>query len=67
MLAQENPRTKQWEVVRYDSRPVELAEKNYSQIEIESAAVEWANTKYRMYLLGLPSYLIATDHKPLIP
>ena len=66
MLAQENPNTKDWEVVRYDSRPVEPAEKNYSQIEIESAAIEWANTKYRIYLLGLPHYLIATDHKPLV-
>ena len=67
MLAQENPNTKKWEVVRYDSRPVQPAEKNYSQIEIESAAIEWANTKYRIYLLGLPQYMIGTDHKPLVP
>ena len=67
ILAQENPSTKIWEVVRYDSRPVLPAEKNYSQIEIESAAIEWANTKYRIYLLGLPQYQIVTDHKPLVP
>ena len=67
ILAQKNPESKQWEVVRYDSRPVTGPERNYSQIEIESASVEWANKKYRMYLLGLPSYQIGTDHEPLIP
>ena len=67
ILAQKNPNTEQWEVVRYDSRPVKQPERNYSQIEIESTAIEWANKKYRIYLLGMPSYTVVTDHKPLIP
>ena len=65
MLTQKEGR--EWEVIRYDSRPLEEAEKNYSQIEIESAAILWATKKYRMYLLGLPKYTIVTDHKPLLP
>ena len=67
MLAQKNPKSKNWEVVRYDSRPVTAPERNYSQIEIESAAIEWANKKYRIYLLGMPTYDVVTDHQPLIP
>ena len=67
ILAQKDPATQQWEVVRYDSRPVKDPERNYSQIEIESAAIEWANAKNRIYLYGLPSYTIVTDHKPLLP
>ena len=51
MLTQKDPETDL--VVRYDSRPVTLQEKHYSQIEIESAAVEYGNTKYHIYLYGL--------------
>ena len=54
-------------VVRYDSRPVTPQEKHYSQIEIESAAVEYGNTKYHIYLYGLEHYHISTDHRPLLP
>ena len=46
MLTQKDPETDFWRVVRYDSRPVTPQEKHYSQIEIESAAVEYGNTKY---------------------
>ena len=67
MLAQENPDTRLWEVIRYDSRPVTPVERHYSQLEIESASIEWANRKNRIYLYGLSHYEISTDHKPLVP
>ena len=67
MLTQLNPKTNEWEVIRYDSRPVTNTERHYSQLEIESAAIEWANRKNRIHLCGLPQYVISTDHKPLLP
>ena len=77
MLTQKDPETDFWRVVRYGSRPVTQQEKHYSQIEIESAAVEYGNTKYHIYLYGntkyhiylygLEHHYISTDHKSLLP
>ena len=67
ILTQLDPETNQYKTVRYDSRPTTPQEQRYSQIEIESAAVEFATTKNHIYLYGLPEFIIATDHKPLLP
>ena len=64
MLTQKDPETNFWRVVRYDTRPVTPQEKLCSQIEIESAAVEYGNTKYHIYLYGLEHYYISTNHQP---
>ena len=67
ILTQLDPETNQYKIVRYDSRPTTPQEQRYSQIEIESAAVEFATTKNHIYLYGLLNFTIATDHKPLLP
>ena len=36
-------------------------------MELELLAVVWAVQKCRMYLLGLSSFNVVTDHQPLIP
>ena len=39
----------------------------YSQIERETLAAEFTTTRLQMYLLGIPKFKLATDHKPLLP
>ena len=36
-------------------------------IELECLAVVWGCDKVKNYLLGLPHFLVETDHKPLVP
>ena len=67
MLTQLEPETGQHNVVRYDSRSTTPPESRYSQIELESAAVEFAIKRNHIYLYGLPGFTVITDHKPLIP
>ena len=43
------------------------AEKRYSQTEKDALAVNWAKSRFSMYLLGAPKFKIMTSHKPLIP
>ena len=38
----------------------------YATIELECLAIQYANSKCRFYLLGLPTFEIITDHKPLL-
>jgi len=67
ILTQYDPTVGGYRVIRYDSRPTTLHEQRYLQIEIESAAVEFGVTRNHIYLYGLPTFTISTDHKPLIP
>ena len=41
-------------------------DQRYSQIEIESAIIEFWVTKNHINLYGLPEFIIITDHKPLV-
>ena len=55
-----------WRPVAYASKSLSETEKRYAQIEKEALASTWACEKFAIYLLG-KSFLIETDHKPLIP
>ena len=55
-----------WKPVQYASRSFTETEQRYAQVEKEALAMTWCCEKFKDYLLGLPSFLIETDHKPLL-
>ena len=57
---------KGWQTVYVSSRFCHQAEQNYAPIEGEAKAASWAADKCRFFLLGLPHFILSTDHKPLI-
>ena len=57
----------QWRLVQCGSRFLSDTESRYATIELELLAVTWAARKCHLFLAGLPSFEILTDHRPLIP
>ena len=55
-----------WQIVLCSSRYLKEAEKNYAPIEGEALAIVWCLKKARNFLLGCPSFILITDHKPLV-
>ena len=55
-----------WQTVFVGSRFCSGAEQRYAPIEGEALAAAWATNKCRYFLLGL-QFLLAVDHKPLLP
>ena len=55
-----------WQTVYVGSRFCTGAEQRYAPIEGEAMAAAWATNKCKYFLLGLP-FLLAVDHKPLLP
>ena len=54
-----------WKPVAFASRSMSETERHYAQIEKEALATVWACSKFSDYLLGR-TFLIKTDHKPLV-
>ena len=53
-------------MVCVNSRFCTPAESHYAPIEGESLAASWGVEKCRHFLLGLPHFVLALDHNPLI-
>lgn len=49
------------------SQTLTPAERGYAQIEKECFVSAWACKKFEMYLIGLESFVLESDHKPFIP
>jgi hypothetical protein len=53
-------------LIQAGSRSLSNAEIRYAVIELEATAVAWAVKQCCHYLLGCPSFLMQTDHLPLV-
>ena len=57
----------QWRLFRCGSRFVTDVESRYAAIKLEMLVVIWAVRECRLFLAGLPSFDVVTNHRPLIP
>ena len=57
----------QLHLVHCGSRFISETESRYAMVELELLAVVWAMNKCRYYLLGLPTFELKVDHRPLVP
>jgi len=53
-------------IITCGSRSLSDCEKRYATIELECLAIVYAVRKCEFYLKGLPTFSVATDHKPLV-
>jgi transposase InsO family protein len=57
----------QKKLIQCGSRFVSDTESRYAMVELELLAVTWAIKKCKMYLMGLPHFMLIIDHNPLVP
>ena len=53
-------------LIQAGSRSLLDAETRYAVVELEATAVAWSIKACRHYLLGCPSFVVKTDHRPLV-
>jgi len=53
-------------LIQCGSRSLLPAESNYATIELELLAIQWAVHTCRFFFLGIKTFEILTDHKPLV-
>ena len=56
-----------WKIVQAGSRFLSDAESRYAMIELECLGASWAMDQCWQFLVGLPTFSLITDHKPLVP
>ena len=56
-----------WKLIQDGSRFLSSAESRYAMIELECLAAAWAMFKCRLFLEGLSSFNLITDHCPMVP
>ena len=56
---------KQFSLVQCGSSSLTSAQGNYATIELECLAIQYALSKSKFYLRGLPNFMVWTDHRPL--
>lgn len=66
ILTQLDPEMQQHQAVYYESRSTKLQEQRYSQIEIESAAIEFGVSNSHIYLCGILEFTIIRDQRPFL-
>ena len=55
-----------WKPIFYASRSLSSTEQRHAQVEKEALALTWCCEKFADFLVGLTSFTIETDHKPLL-
>ena len=55
-----------WQTVFCGSKFNSAAESRYAPIEGEALAAQWAMDRCKYFLLGMPSFQLCVDHKPLL-
>ena len=55
-----------WQTVFCGSRFNNAAQSNYAPVEGEAMAAQWATDRCKYFLLGMPSFQLCVDHKPLL-
>ena len=66
MLVQLRPQGKLCHVIQCSLHSLKPADANYTTIELECLAIQWAVEKCQYFLQGCGNFLIQTDHQPLI-
>ena len=53
-------------IIKCGSKSFTPTQQQYATIELECLAIVWAIQKCEFFLKGLPTFTVATDHRPLV-